>query len=117
MTIRLSDPRPAFCSACLNHPDERYVDFDAAFDAGAFVDRETQAYVEGSDDLHLCESCLKRACEELGVKPELHAAQRREIQKLQLERDHWLEKYRALVKAQEAGIPEVAARAKRKVAA
>ena len=68
MTVRLSDPRPAFCSGCLNTPDGRYVDFEAAFDAGTFVEGEDRHYVAGSDDLHLCEQCLKTGCEVLGTQ-------------------------------------------------
>lgn len=90
MSVRISDPAPAFCSACHNTPaGSRYVDFDAAHDAGAFVNRDTQAYIEGSDDLHLCERCLKLATEVLGEKPELHARQAREIRRLELAVEHW----------------------------
>src|ERR1035437_2594230 len=58
MTVRLSDPRPAYCSACHNStPSGRYVDFDAAFDAGAFIGRGDQVLVEGSADLHMGAAC------------------------------------------------------------
>jgi len=96
VTIRLSDPPPAFCSACHNTPGGRYVDFDAAHDSGAFVDRDTQAYVEGSDDLHVCETCLKAAVEVLGLKAELHGRQLREIKRLEVMVDHWRDYSRRL---------------------
>jgi hypothetical protein len=90
MTVRLSDPRPAYCSACHNStPSGRYVDFDAAFDAGAFIGREDQVLVEGSDDLHICEACMQLGMEILGVKPQLHASQRGEIKRLEQQVEHW----------------------------
>lgn len=90
MSVRLAEPRPAYCSSCHNTPpNARYVDFDAAHDAGAFVDRETQTYIEGSDDLTICERCLKLAIEVLGEKPELHTRQLREIRRLEIAVEHW----------------------------
>ena len=116
MTVRISDPRPAFCSACHNAPPGRFVDFDAAFDSGAFVDRETQAYIEGSDDLHLCEPCVKLATEVLGLKAELNARQLREIRRLEAASDHWRE-YAKRLEATLQERPDPAPRAVRKVAA
>ena len=106
--VKISDPKPAFCSGCLRGADEtiRFVDFDAAFDAGAFVDRTTQAYVEGSDDLHLCENCVREAVERLDLKAELHQNQLREIRRLEIENEHWRDTARRaqaeLAKQQEA---------------
>jgi hypothetical protein len=81
MSIRISDPRPPYCSACHNAPvDSRYIDFDAVHDGGSFVGVEGQ-YLSGSEDLHVCESCIREACEALGFKPELQRRQFVEIQK------------------------------------
>lgn len=94
--VKISDPKPAFCSGCLRGADEtvRFVDFDAAIDVGAFVGRHIQdgmevQFVEGSDDLHLCEQCVREAAETLGLKPELHQRQLREIRRLEIENEHW----------------------------
>jgi hypothetical protein len=117
--IRLSDPKPAFCSACHNTPDCRYVDFDAAHDGGCFVDRETQAYMEGSDDLHICENCLRVAMEKLAFKPELHSKQFNEIRKQDIQIEALKAQVRSL-KAALAAEPEPEARRpgpRRKVAA
>lgn len=84
MSIRISDPRPPYCSACHNTTDGRYVDFDAVHDGGSFVDRETHAYIEGTDDLHVCEACMRDACEVLGFKPELQRRQFTEIRRQEL---------------------------------
>lgn len=92
MTVCLSDPRPAYCSACHNSPDSRFVDFEAAFDAGAVVDNESQAVIAGSDDLHLCEACVRDAMEKLELKPELHARQLNEIRRLEIAVEYWRDK-------------------------
>lgn len=117
MTVRISDPRPAYCSACHNSPDVKFVDFDAAHDAGAFVNRETQAYIEGSDDLHLCANCLRDASEVLALKPVIHARQAREIARLTTAVDHWRD-YAHGLEATLQERPDPAPRAtRRKVAA
>lgn len=114
--IRLSDPKPAYCSACHNTPAGRFVDFDAAHDGGAFVDRDTQAYIEGSDDLHICESCMRRGLETLDLKPELHQNQLREIARLELAVEHWRD-YARNLEATLEDRPERAPRQRRKVTA
>lgn len=111
MTVHLSDPRPGFCSACHNSPQGRYVDMDAVHDGGNFVDRETQAYIEGTDDLHLCEDCVRRAAEVLAFKPDLDARQFREIQRLELRIEYWRQRAeeatRALDRAVQGMPPDV----------
>lgn len=91
--VRLSDPKPAYCSACLRGAEEGvdFVDFGAAFDAGSFVRPDDGQVIEGSDDLHLCAACVKLACEQLGFKPQLHARQLEENRQLKAERDEWRE--------------------------
>ena len=89
--IRLSDPLPARCSACLRSAGEgvRFVDFQAAFDGGAVVEEGMMAVRDSIDELHLCEACVKKAASILDYKPDLHAKQYQEIRRLELERDHW----------------------------
>lgn len=88
--VRLSDPKPAYCSGCAQGAQEgvRFVDMNAFHDGGMFV-REDGAILEGQDDLHLCEPCVRAAAEALGLKPELHAKQVREIRRLEADRDRW----------------------------
>jgi hypothetical protein len=93
--IRLSDPKPAYCSACHNAPAGKYVDFDAAHDGGDFTTQDL-VWHAGSDDLHLCAACLKRATEVLGFKPELNQRQLREIRRLEVENEHWRDYARTL---------------------
>jgi hypothetical protein len=90
MRIKISDPKPAYCSGCYQAAQEgiTFLDFDAAHDGGAFINDQGATLV-GQDDLHLCEPCVRSACEALGLKPELHSRQAREIRRLELERDHW----------------------------
>jgi hypothetical protein len=89
--VKMSDPKPHCCSACYRGADEntRFVDFDAAFDAGALISNESQSILESFDDLHLCESCVREAAQTLGFKPDLHRKQFREIKRLEIENDHW----------------------------
>jgi hypothetical protein len=89
--VKVSDPKPACCSACYRGADEnvRFVDMNAEFDAGALVSTESQAIVKSFDSLHLCESCVREAAEALGLKPDLHRRQLREIRRLEIENDHW----------------------------
>lgn len=89
--IRLSDPVPAFCSACHNQPvDSRYVDFDAVHDGGQWVGTALTGaqYYEGTDDLHICEACMRRGVEVLDFKPELHSRQLREIRRQEIVIEH-----------------------------
>lgn len=87
--IRVADPLPAYCSNCHNSTSEGYVSFPAAHDAGQFVNPPEGEYVAGSDDLYLCFACVRHAAEVVGFKPGLHARQRREISRLELQAAHW----------------------------
>jgi hypothetical protein len=89
--VRLSDPKPAFCSACAQGAvgNLRFVDMDAYHDGGTFVRPEDGAVLEGTDDLHLCEACVRSAASVLGFKPDLHARQSREIRELEGRVEHW----------------------------
>jgi hypothetical protein len=117
VTMSISDPNPPYCSACLGAASgTRFVDLDAAYDGGAFVGREMQDYIVGTDDLHLCESCVRDAAETLALKPQAHAEQAREIRRLTTAVDHWRD-YARTLEATLEGRPELAPRAKRKVPA
>lgn len=74
--MKLADTAPAFCAACYGQkPDERHVDFEAAFD-GHVVKPAGDGYdAVAVDDLVLCEPCLRAAFELL---PDLEAAGREE---------------------------------------
>lgn len=87
--LKISDPKPDRCAACFKGADADtvFVDFDAAIDRGTFVN-EQGAVLEGIDDLHLCEACVRAAAEEIGFKPQLHSRQLREIRRLELKVEH-----------------------------
>lgn len=88
--VRLSDPRPAYCSACFNAPnDVPFVDMQAAFDGGQFRSEDGTQFISGSDDLHLCSDCVRAAAQALDLKPDLHARQLREIRRLEIAVEHW----------------------------
>lgn len=90
--LRPSDPKPAHCSGCLcsSGPDVTFIDFDAMVDRGSFVDPNGAMHVvDGMEELHLCEACVRQAAEVLAYKPELHRRQLTEIKRLEVERDHW----------------------------
>jgi len=90
MRVKVADPKPAYCSACLQgaRADVEFYDFQAAFDGGTFVSGDGR-WVKGSDDLYLCEDCLQMACETAGLNPQLHGRQGRRIKQLELEIEHW----------------------------
>lgn len=90
--LRLSDPKPAHCSACLcsSGEDVRFVDFDAMVDRGSFVDPDGAMHVTDSmEELHLCESCVRQAMEVLDFRPERHRKLLIEYEKERVEKDHW----------------------------
>lgn len=86
--VRIADPKPAYCSGCFQGAEEtvRFVDFQAAHDSGAFVN-EHGAVLEGSDDLYLCENCVRSAAEALALKPQLVSGLYLEIKALERDRD------------------------------
>lgn len=81
------------CSSCMNHVDGRLVDHDVAFDGAPVLDRETNTIAISPwdglpmqhDDLLMCEACAKEQSELLEIKPDLHARQFREIERLTIE--------------------------------
>lgn len=94
MRLRLSEPKPAFCSGCHKGATEkvRFVDFDASHDSGMVEEiREDGMVVKRmpGDDLHLCESCVRQAAEVIAYKPTLHAEQVQKIRALERQRDHY----------------------------
>lgn len=81
----------ALCSCCYgHHPDKKYVDFEVAFDGAPVLDKDAGVIAiqpwdgmqSSHDDLLLCQDCLREALELLELKPELHATQFREINRL-----------------------------------
>lgn len=115
--IRLSDPQPAYCSACHNQPGGRFVDFDAAHDGGQWelTHPNGATFFEGSEDLHICEACLKVAMDVLAYKPALAARQLAEIRRLTIAAEHWQD-YAKTLEATLADRPEPAPRAMGRVA-
>lgn len=97
--MRLADPRPAYCSVCFagSGPEVRIVDFEVAHEGPVVLDENGAPMVAPggvtvtTDDLYICEPCLKSACELLGLKPALHGRQLREIRRLEIETQHWRE--------------------------
>ena len=70
MTVRLINEisettRITFCSACGNQQSVRHVDFDAACDRGYGKSETVQVAL---DDLILCEGCIRRGAEILGIE-------------------------------------------------
>lgn len=79
MTVRLtneirSSTMPTYCSACFNQqPALRHIDFDAATDRGYGND---EAVKVAMDDLILCEGCVKRGAQLLGMVDSEEQAER-----------------------------------------
>jgi hypothetical protein len=86
---KISDPRPARCSACLQSSDPRvrFVNFDAAINRGAIVDQVSGAVLDSIDELHLCEACVREAAETIDYKPGLHQRHLQLNRQLMMERD------------------------------
>lgn len=55
---RIASPRPAYCASCFNAVEERYVDFEAAYDGPVIPGTPEPIPV---DDLVICEPCLLEA--------------------------------------------------------
>lgn len=96
--FKISDPKPAYCSACGcgATAELTFFDLNAAFDAGAFVTEENLTYVQGSDDLHLCESCVQQLMELSGYRPSYHRKQIEENRFLRTQMEHWRDTARDL---------------------
>ena len=86
---KISDPRPARCSACLqaSDPQVRFVNMDVSINRGAIVEAGSMAVIDSIDELHLCESCVREAAEVLDYKPGLHQNHLRLNRRLMRERD------------------------------
>lgn len=112
--LRISDPKPSRCAACFQGAREgvRFVDFDAAIDRGTFVN-EQNAVLDGIDDLHLCEACVRSATEVLALKPAVQAGQAREIRRLELSVERW-QQYARDLEATLKGRPDPARGARRR---
>lgn len=89
--LRLSDPKPAHCSACWasSGPDVRFVDFDCLLDRGVIVEEGSMAVLDAMDALHLCEACVRQAAEVLAYQPVQAQNRLREIRRLELDLEHW----------------------------
>ncbi|MDE2102258.1 MAG: hypothetical protein KGL39_33745 [Patescibacteria group bacterium] len=105
MRVRISSPRPAFCSGCHKGATEdvRFVDFQAAHDSGMVEEIRDGIVIRRmpGDDLHLCEACVRQAAEAIAFRPELHAQQSRRIAELERTVAHWRDyarRFEALVK-------------------
>lgn len=78
MRVRVSDPNPSHCSGCLQSAGVgvRFADFQAVVSRGTFVDQNgAMAVLDDMEELHLCEACVRQACEALDIRPELHRRQ------------------------------------------
>jgi hypothetical protein len=92
--------------------ETRFVDFDAAHDGGTFINDQV-GFVAGSDDLHICEQCMRAGMEALALKPEVSTNQLREIARLEAAVSHWQE-YAKRLEATLEDRPEPAPRAPRR---
>jgi hypothetical protein len=67
--IRLCSP-PAACSSCYGqYPQRRHVDFGASWDGPVLNDGSDERFIirASLDELILCEDCLRRGAEQLGL--------------------------------------------------
>lgn len=110
-----------FCSCCFAaKPEEECVDFEVDFDGAPVLDRESGSIavlpwtgmLACHDDLYLCRSCVREACELLALRPELQSRLSNENRRLELERDHW-KSYAKRIEATVEDRPEAAPRARR----
>jgi hypothetical protein len=82
--FKISDPRPAYCSACGTGAVQglTFYYLDADFDAGTFVTKDDLSFVAGSDELHLCEVCVRSLGELSAFAPQAENDLRAEIVRL-----------------------------------
>lgn len=85
----IADPKPAFCTGCLRGADAETVFIEFAMPSGRGYIREfgSMAVIADLDRLALCESCVREMAECLAFKPQVHRAQRDQLQRLVDERD------------------------------
>lgn len=91
LRVKLSDPKPARCAGCWTSADVnlRFVDFDAAVDRGSFMDENAGAVIDSIDELHLCENCVREACEALDMRPQHVQLLLREAKDANRRADEW----------------------------
>jgi hypothetical protein len=68
--IHIAEPAPPRCSGCFQQkPQERHVDFGAAYDGPVVPAAENVAGLVGHviDDLILCETCITEAAQLVGL--------------------------------------------------
>jgi hypothetical protein len=72
--VRIADPNPAYCVACLQAPHDnlRFVDFQAVADRGTIVDPISGGLIDDLHDLKICEDCFRQGAEILEFRPSLH---------------------------------------------
>ena len=90
--IRIADPKPAFCAACLTSADAglRFVRFyDLDFDGPQSRDPISSAIIEQTTSVELCENCVRGGAEALEFKPDLHQRQYREVQRREITIEYW----------------------------
>lgn len=81
------------CTSCMTHYADGLVDFDISFDGQPVLDKETGTIaldpVEGlpmmHDELRLCFSCLREACELASIEPQREQELVREVNRLTIE--------------------------------
>lgn len=89
--IRVADPLPTRCSACLQAPSEglRFVDYNAHVNRGAVVEEGSMAVVDSLDELYICESCHNRGSEALGFVPGLHRQHLARVRESDARAERW----------------------------
>lgn len=69
--IHIAEPSPPYCAACFQaKPQQRHVDFGAAYDGPTVPALENTIGVVGHtiDDLVICEDCLQLAAKLIGLE-------------------------------------------------
>lgn len=112
--MKLAEVTPTHCARCFQQkPDERHVDFDAAYDGPVIPGTPEPICI---DDLVLCESCMREAARLLGLVDWAEAGEQIATLKTQLataeetllERQAYVDQLEAAVSAK----PKPAGRAK-----
>jgi hypothetical protein len=98
---QIADPKPAFCTGCLRGADAgtTFVEI-GGMPSGRGHLREfgSMAIIADLNRLCLCESCVHEMAEALAFNPELHRAQRAQLEVLVSERDR-LEKENVMLRS------------------
>ena len=106
--FRLADPKPAYCSICIQaaKDDVEFIDANAVYDGPTFVHPETGVTVHIQEDIHVCLSCVAQMCEAANLRPKLHAEQAREIRRLELAAETWQQRAQELERLVASGRPD-----------